>query len=1059
MRTLRITDVDKETTNYLLKEQVGTCYTIGRSATCLIHLPEDSALSQQHCVIEVTERGIIIRDSGSTNGTLKKGERISEEIMEPGTEYTAGRTLLLLVPDAAEAAAPPAPKQEEKKPAASAAPKGESAPPAADAPADKDNGQKLPPKKQQPEKAPEGEKEGKHEPPHKKPHLTAKGETVMFTQGLREEREKPVRAWATLCLQIFLIGIIAGGCFILGLQLREESANPELPPAEEQGADEEPADDDTAEPSGGDDTTPAPDETDEEPIDDVEPGPPAEVITPDALPEDDGTELPARTEESYEEEEVPEDPKQRAVPPPRPHAQFTASLAKTHRLVKLYEKAEKAGFTQDDLPAECWRNPHGVYKLLAERTLTKLRRFEEKDILQFLESPANRLDLARLSIIRRVGTAPLKAIAAEPHGAEMLGDIMRDLNWCDGLLHSGSMQNGEQTLKYLLLLYCMDAPAIRQNEVVKKTATAMALEYARFEGVWDDSLKERYNYYANGYKERKLNALFATLQYWDMRLVVGFPPRDAWGEVKNLTWLRDNVRLPVERYLDAAYQINYRLQNVAGDSIFSEDSYAPIKKYTKGIKAWQHREMGGVCMHLSPYASYAALAAGLPSSTVGEPDHCSYVLRVGNEWKPGNSIYWNKSISRHPWNKQEWDFLILMQEVYSDRYTTLVADELMAMADFLGARKKYTAAFNSYELALKVQPLNWPGYERYVGYLKLKAPEQYDKWRWLHDFVLQGIAKNHYCAAAHLLAEFVYPGLGPLMKQSKERNKLFASFFRNIRDWGSNRWDITPLLDAQISYCQNGEERKDFLRDALFVLMQRPVYASSVLMWGNHYMQKLTDEKEKDRFGDALLLSMSRARMGNPKNDVLWNMFCEAISEAEATGDREIFQLIGRLARIKCRKHFPKTRARLPRLRGKLLSEKASFCRRATHAAEEACLHWSALQTTGGFYFTSELAPSCQDIVVQLEKPSRLNGVVLSLKEPLAKTVNIEGLLLAVSDDGKNWVQTEVVATYDKKSVIVFDVTDNPVPARFVRIYYHYDTVNGITLKLNAVHVYGSDSQ
>lgn len=1061
MRTLRVIDIEKAATDYLLKDHVGTCYTIGRAAACRIFMPEDSSLSQQHCSVTVTEEGITIRDLGSTNGTFRGKNRISEEIMKPGVEYTIGNSCLILLAEPGDTPAAPSPNGGKEKQKEHPAAEEKNTPPPTAKP-----GKSRRLHKEKPSGA-----SGEH---HATKDLSRQGATTTLkdteqTSGTRRMPHKPGTETLTLShptptknpfsiskllvnlfLGSFAIGILvlAGcGCYFLMQQFRKSAAPPTLPAAP------------VTAPTAGDASAPQGDDgsTDDEEEPEVEDTTPAEPESPDTLPPDDGRDLPAQEEDSYAEEEVPEDPKQNAIPPSRPHAQYTASLAKTHQLIKQYEKTEKTPFFKNDLPAGCWHNPFGIYQRLTERTLAKLKNYDEKGILRFLESPANRLDLARLTLIRRVGTAQLKAIADEPRGAEMLGSVMRDLNWCNGLLHSGPMKNGEAVMRNLLIMYTMDRNAILEDEVLKKTATAIALEIARMKPTdADEDVKERYNYYATSYKERKLNALYATLQYWDMRFVLGFPVGSSWGSVKNMTWLRDNVRLPAERYLGSEGHIHYRIVNVAGDSIFSADSIAPIAKYTNGILAWQHREMGGVCAHLSSYASYAALAAGLPSATVGEPDHLSYVLRVGNEWKPGNSIFWEKSISRNPWNKKEWDFLMLMQALYEDRYTTLVSDELGAMADFLAARKKYTAAFNTYELALKVQPLNWPGYERYAGYLKLKAPEHYDKWRSLHDFVLQGIGKKYYCAAGHLLVDFVYPGLGPLMKQSKERNKLFASFFRNINDWGTNRWNITPLLDAQIAYCQNIDERKDFLHDALFVLMQKPLYTSPVLMWGNHYLQQLTDEKEKDRFADALFIAMSRTRMGNPKNGKLWEMFCNCIAEAEATRDREAFQMIGRLARLKCQQHFPKTRARVPRLRGQLLSEKGSICRNATHMAGDACLHWSVLHATGGSFFTDEIIPSCQDIVVQLEKPSHLTGVVLSLNKPMAKSINLEGFTMEISDNGTDWVQSGVVPTYDNKSIVIFDGDHRDLQARFVRLRYHYDSINGISLSLNAVHVYGT---
>ena len=156
----------------------------------------------------------------------------------------------------------------------------------------------------------------------------------------------------------------------------------------------------------------------------------------------------------------------------------------------------------------------------------------------------------------------------------------------------------------------------------RRIATTAALEFAR-EGWSEKDLVSRFEYYNESWKEGKLNTLFDSLEYWETRFVTGCKqPSDGpgqWGSRKNLTWHRDNVRLPMEQYLGAEGQLAYRLRNVAGDSVFSAEYLAPIWKHVNFITGWAYREIGGVCGALSHYATFSALAAGLPASTMGEP--------------------------------------------------------------------------------------------------------------------------------------------------------------------------------------------------------------------------------------------------------------------------------------------------------------------------------------------------------------------------------------------------------------------------------------------------------
>lgn len=52
----------------------------------------DPSVSRHHCVIEATEDGFLLRDLGSTNGTVLSGYRIKSAYLEPGAVITLGET-------------------------------------------------------------------------------------------------------------------------------------------------------------------------------------------------------------------------------------------------------------------------------------------------------------------------------------------------------------------------------------------------------------------------------------------------------------------------------------------------------------------------------------------------------------------------------------------------------------------------------------------------------------------------------------------------------------------------------------------------------------------------------------------------------------------------------------------------------------------------------------------------------------------------------------------------------------------------------------------------------
>lgn len=747
--------------------------------------------------------------------------------------------------------------------------------------------------------------------------------------------------------------------------------------------------------------------------------------------------LAAQNDDLYTEEDVPEDPKQKKVPETRVHAEFTSSLAQIKKLKGIMEREDKEPYVSDDLKPEVWDDPEAYYQKLAVQVMGQMKNLDEKHVLKFLEKPENRLNLARINLIRRTGTEELIRVAALPTGRAMLTQMCNDLRWICGFLYSGPSKALEQSLANMEAIYSKHKEDFK-HPVLNKFGTIAACEFARERWSQEDMLA-RYKYYSTSYKDDLLNSIFDTLQYWEMRWVAGAhqPAQRVgnWGEPRNLAWMRDNVRLPAERYLGAEGQLCYRLRNVAGDSVFSSAYLAPILPYVKGTTAWAYREIGGVCGALSHYATYAAIACGLPAVTMGEPGHCAYAMRVNNVWQRGNSIYWQHSVGKTFFGESEWDFLIMTQNLYQDRYTTLVSDQLVAMADFLGARRKITASFNCYELAVKVQPLNWLGLNRYAGYLKVKAPKDYQKWMRLHDAIVEGLGKVHYNAASKLLVRKVYPNLVPMVKDHATLNKMFSGLFGNFQGWGTNRWNITPVLDAQVAHYDSPEEVKTYMREVLRVLMRKQEYAGSVLTWGLNYTStKLAgNEKVQDEFSDMLVRTMS-SHTGRSRKDAdnTWQTLGEAINAATKNKDRRAFQAIGKLASRKCRNRFPKSLPRFRGFPGRVVSQTALIDTATTlddGGVKNSCSHWGVLQRTGGFIPGKFEGKS--GLTVSLEKTSELNGVVCVTS--VDKLKDDRPFYLECSNDGQNWNKVPGEGVIEG-SFIRFDLRKAKPQCKYVRM-------------------------
>ena len=199
-------------------------------------------------------------------------------------------------------------------------------------------------------------------------------------------------------------------------------------------------------------------------------------------------------DETFDEEDVPIDPKQNVVPEARVHAEFTSALAEMRKMAGVLEKQEKENFVNDDFPAASWADPEKIYFTLADRVLSKLGKMDDKAILKYMQDPASRLDLARITLIRKAGSQGIRTVSVRPKGKELLGALSRDLNWMTNLLHSGPSQNMEQALCFLETIYGKVGEKELENPVTRRIATTTALEFAR-EGWSESDMLNRFNYY------------------------------------------------------------------------------------------------------------------------------------------------------------------------------------------------------------------------------------------------------------------------------------------------------------------------------------------------------------------------------------------------------------------------------------------------------------------------------------------------------------------------------------------------------------------------------------
>ncbi|MCW1923898.1 discoidin domain-containing protein [Luteolibacter arcticus] len=248
-----------------------------------------------------------------------------------------------------------------------------------------------------------------------------------------------------------------------------------------------------------------------------------------------------------------------------------------------------------------------------------------------LASDTIRLDLARHELIRRCGPETVDQIAARSGGAEFLQAFTGDVAWLESFLANDDAK-WPQALENLRFLHrnCGDlAPLLHRT-----LATAMALEA---DGMNRYRLLDRYRDILRTHREGLLHVSFESLDTREMRWAIPLA-----GTARDYRFMVDTMQARLRDYLGACWRIAYIDPNVYG---YSVQGWGFIDPWTHregtgtGDRPFPiHRTVGGVCGTLSGFGAGVAKAHGVMSTTVGQPAHCAYVVRVGEEWPTGNDV-------------------------------------------------------------------------------------------------------------------------------------------------------------------------------------------------------------------------------------------------------------------------------------------------------------------------------------------------------------------------------------------------------------------------------------
>ena len=271
--------------------------------------------------------------------------------------------------------------------------------------------------------------------------------------------------------------------------------------------------------------------------------------------------------------------------------------------------------------------------------------------------------LLRHEFMRQLGAEPLNQILAVKDGPAFLKALLADEAWLTMFLCSGPVTAPERCLRHLHAIWRKDRTCTRQRST-KSLATAVALEFGRRD--WkEDRAWQRYTFYRDSARQELLHPVYDRLATWEKRFLAGHG-LGMHGEADSQRWLRDNVKLPIADYRGACWQVAYRGHNLFGDSVQSWTYYFPFQGSFDSFTEMT-RFVGGVCGRLSGYGAGAAVANGIPATTMGEPGHCAYAIRTApGTWAPAYSLNWKRGVHVNLYGSS-WNMLMLTDRMLAER--------------------------------------------------------------------------------------------------------------------------------------------------------------------------------------------------------------------------------------------------------------------------------------------------------------------------------------------------------------------------------------------------------
>lgn len=689
--------------------------------------------------------------------------------------------------------------------------------------------------------------------------------------------------------------------------------------------------------------------------------------------------------------------------------------------------------------------PEGSEKLTkTNRAANNLK--QKKERLAALEKEAK----ARHTLLEVVNT---------PGGSKLMEQLGNEEAWLEQVAVTGECVRPGVTASILAQLVAKDS-AILKEPLSRDIATATAVEFAKSGWLQADALK-RARYYLKHSRNGRLNTVFNDLPFWERRMVCGCKGDNDFGSVESLQWSLDNVHLPAYQYDGCCWRCGYKLYNLFGMIIHGSGYVEPFTETHGKNRTRFTYEVGGVCGGLSHFGAFSALANGVPALTAGEPGHCSYIVRVGDQWKPSYSLSWERGLHWQVWK----DIYVFSQlhaasEMFSDaqREKTRLSNAYRVLGGIRAQKKDLKKAAQCYEKATTAQPLHFAAWRDWAQLLSEQAadpkPAHISAWRKLNDAICNRLTPRYPELAAVLLQKHVYPAMAKAMADDPTAlRSCMIQFWKNVREMGPDRWRIEELANDQAKALEINEKTPDrlcdFFGDILGSVASTDAYPPVILSWGNSFTEKLA-EKDKKKLLAAMTSGLGKGASANA--DARDNAIAQAILAAEKAHDLTTFQALGKMLSPAYLKADYKLPSHTP-FPGKLASKGGMMWASSTSQWDHPCAHWGITDPAlGGHFHTGKDTDAW--VVVQLPRQVHVTGIVIV--GTTGNTQRLHNMKVQVSETGKDddWHDVADLGPF-KNRLITIDLTSTLPLAKYVRIvrqkgpdFFH----------LNGIFVYGNQA-